>query len=109
MTSTPEGAAKLQEFHRLLFATASGPLRQEIGRITGVAVREATAEVPPAADSVVGVFTTGTVVQVYLLAGGVLPGTWSDGERGKEGLNPPNLIESARAAGGTDDRETGLF
>jgi uncharacterized protein YbcI len=59
---SPAGAAQVQEFHRQLFASSSEPLRQEIERITGVAVREAAAEVEPA---------TGTVVQVYLLAGGV--------------------------------------
>ena len=37
-------------------------------RITGVEVREATAEVEPTTGTVVQVFTTGTVVQVYLLA-----------------------------------------
>jgi uncharacterized protein YbcI len=109
MTATPEGASRIQEFHRRLFATAAGPLRQEIGRITGVEVREATAEVPPAADPVVGVFASGTVVQVFLLARGVPPGTWSDGERGNDEFNRPNLVESARAAGGTGDGETGRF
>ena len=63
----------------------------------------------PAADPVVGVFASGTVVQVFLLARGVPPGTWSDGVRGKDEFNRPNLIESARAAGGTDDGKTGLF
>ena len=43
--STPEGAARVQEFHRQLFDSSVGSLREEIRRITGVAVGEAAAEV----------------------------------------------------------------
>jgi hypothetical protein len=43
-------------------------LRQEIEKIAGVEVREATAEVETTTGSVMHVFTTGTVVQVFLLA-----------------------------------------
>src|ERR1700686_4938148 len=82
---TPAGAAEIQEFHRQLFAGSSDSLRQEIKRITGMEVREATAEVEPASGAVVQAFTTGTVVQVFLLAGsapteawsGSVPGNWS--------------------------------
>ena len=65
------GAAQVQEFHRQLFLSSCGPLRQAIERITGVAVREAAAEVEPATGTVVQVFSTGTLVQVFLLAGHV--------------------------------------
>ena len=58
----------MQEFHRQLFTNSSDSLRQEIKRITGVEVREATAEVEPTTGTVVQAFTTGTVVQVFLLA-----------------------------------------
>jgi uncharacterized protein YbcI len=64
----PDGAAKVQEFHRQLFATAAGTLRREIERITGAKVREASAEIEPRTGTVVNVFATGTVVQVFLLA-----------------------------------------
>jgi uncharacterized protein YbcI len=77
LAKSPEGAAQIQDFHRQLFANASESLRQEIKRITGVEVREATAEVEPATGTVVGVFTTGTTVQVYLLAHSVPADTWS--------------------------------
>jgi uncharacterized protein YbcI len=77
LARSPEGAAQLQDFHRQLFANASESLRQEIKRITGVEVREATAEVEPTTGTVVGVFTTGTTVQVYLLAHAVPAGSWS--------------------------------
>jgi uncharacterized protein YbcI len=65
------GAAQVQEFHRQLFLSSCGPLRQAIKRITGVAVREAAAQVEPASGTVVQVFSTGTLVQVFLLAGRV--------------------------------------
>ena len=76
LAKSPEGAAQVQDFHRQLFANASESLRQEIKRITGVEVREATAEVEPTTGTVVGVFTTGTTVQVYLLARGVPADVW---------------------------------
>jgi uncharacterized protein YbcI len=59
---SPIGAAQVPEFHRQLFCNSCESLRQEIQRITGVAVREATAVVET---------TTGTMVQVFLLAQGV--------------------------------------
>jgi uncharacterized protein YbcI len=77
LAKSPAGAAQIQDFHRQLFANASESLRQEIKRITGVDVREATAEVEPSTGTVVGVFTTGTTVQVYLLANSVTADTWS--------------------------------
>lgn len=77
LAKSPAGAAQVQEFHRQLFANSCGSLRQEIKRITGVDVQEATAEIEPATGAVVEVFTTGTVVQVFRLAQGVSPGNWS--------------------------------
>lgn len=82
LAKSPEGAAQVQEFHRQLFVNASDSLRQEIKRITGVEVREATAEIEPGTGTVVGVFTTGTTVQVYLLAQNVPSETWSGNGRG---------------------------
>ena len=77
LAKTPEGAAQVQEFHRQLFASDSESLRQEIKRITGINVREATAEVEPASGAIVQAFTTGTVVQVFLLDGSSSTETWS--------------------------------
>jgi uncharacterized protein YbcI len=65
---SPTGAAQVQEFHRQLFHTSADSLREEIKRITGRDVREAAAEVEPASGTVVHAFTTGNVVQVFLLA-----------------------------------------
>jgi uncharacterized protein YbcI len=77
LARTSAGAAQVQDFHRQLFASASEGLRKEIKRITGMDVRQATAEVEPATGAVVQAFTTGTVVQVFLLDGVVPTETWS--------------------------------
>ena len=62
------GAAQVQEFHRQLFFNSADSLRDEIKRITGREVCEAAAEVEPATGTVVHAFTTGNVVQVFLLS-----------------------------------------
>jgi uncharacterized protein YbcI len=77
LAQTREGAAQVQEFHRQLFADAADSLREEIKNITGVAVREAIAEVEPANGIVVQAFTTGSMVQVFLLDKIVPAGTWT--------------------------------
>lgn len=71
MTRSPDGAAKLQEYHRRLFFNGSDTLRQDIRRITGMDVREASegAELTP--EAVVQVFASGTMVQLFLLSGKV--------------------------------------
>jgi uncharacterized protein YbcI len=81
LAKNPAGTASMQEFHRQLFNDSADSLRQEIKRITGVAVREATVEVEPTSGTVVKAFTTGTVVQVFLLADSVTAGTWSGNGR----------------------------
>ena len=81
LAQSAAGAAQVQDFHRQLFASSADGLRQEIKRITGVEVREATAEVETTTGTVVQVFTTGTMVQLFLLAGSVPSDTWSgDGQ-----------------------------
>ncbi len=77
LAQSAAGAAKVQEFHRQLFNSSAETLRQEIKRITGVEVREATAEVETTTGTVVQVFTSGTMVQVFLLAHGVAADTWN--------------------------------
>jgi len=78
LAQNPDGAEKVQEFHRQLFASAAGPLRREIERITGVKVREASADIEPKNGLVAHSFSTGTVVQVYLLANRVETDVWSN-------------------------------
>jgi hypothetical protein len=58
----------VQEFHRQLFFNSADSIRQEIKRITGREVREAAAEVETVTGAVVHAFTTGAMVQVFLLA-----------------------------------------
>jgi uncharacterized protein YbcI len=69
MAQSPEGAAKVQEFHRLLFLNFSDTLSQEIKQITGMEVHERSAEVDSTCGPVVEVFPSGTMVQVFLLSG----------------------------------------
>ena len=80
LAKSPEGAAQVQKFHKQMFDNTADSLRQEIKRITGVEVREATSEVEPTTGTVVKVFTTGTVVQVFLLASDVPADSWSGNE-----------------------------
>jgi uncharacterized protein YbcI len=80
LAKTAEGAAQVQQFHRQLFNNSAAELREEIKRITGVEVREATAEVEATTGTVVQAFTTGTVVQVFLLAGNVPAENWNGGQ-----------------------------
>jgi uncharacterized protein YbcI len=78
------GAARVEEFHQQLFANSSDELLEEIKRITGQEVREATAEIETSSGTVVKVFTTGTEVQVFRLAGHVATDTWSGDGNGCE-------------------------
>jgi uncharacterized protein YbcI len=80
LAKTSDAAAQVQEFHRQLFANDSDSLRQEIKRITGVEVREAVADVETTTGSVMQIFTTGTMVQVFRFAHGVPSDTWGGGE-----------------------------
>ena len=73
LSRSPAGAAKVQEFHRQLFASSCDTLRQEIKRITGMDVREATLKIAPAGGTTVQKFTAGAVVQVFLLDGSNAP------------------------------------
>lgn len=73
-SQSPAGAAKVQEYHRQLFHSASATLRADIKRITGMEVQEAAAEIEPTSGAVVQVFTTGTTVQVFQLSGSVAAG-----------------------------------
>lgn len=77
LAKSPAGAVQVQEFHRQLFANSCEGLRQQIQEITGVEVREATAEVETTSGTVVQVFTSGAMVQVFLLAHNVPADSWS--------------------------------
>lgn len=85
VSRTPEGAAQVREFHRELFQNSIGPLKAEIERITGVALSEAAAEVETETGAVMHVFTTGNMVQVFQLAGGLSTETWNGSKGGPAG------------------------
>lgn len=76
LARTPEGAAKVQEFHRHLFSSSDQSLRDEIKRLTGVGVRESSAEVEIDSGAVVHAFTSGTMVQVFQMADKVPASAW---------------------------------
>jgi uncharacterized protein YbcI len=75
LAASPEGAANLQELHQQLFQLSSDPLRQEIKRITGLAICE---DAKNKATAAVQVFSVGTVVQVFLLAGHLPADSWEE-------------------------------
>ena len=91
LAQSPEGAARVQEFHRQLFTDSAGELREEIKKITGVEVRDAAGEVEPTSGTVVQVFTTGTMVQVFLLARGVPAGSWT-GSKASNGSQKTEVL-----------------
>ncbi len=72
----------MREYHRRLFDSSCDSLRQEIKRITGVEVREASVEVEATTGAVVQTLACGAVVQVFLLAHRVPADAWS--ERGPD-------------------------
>lgn len=67
LASTDSGAAKVEQYHRALFAVSCDELRKEIQRLTGRKVREAAVVVEPATGAIVHAFTSGTVVQIFQL------------------------------------------
>jgi uncharacterized protein YbcI len=77
LARTTDGAVQVQEFHRQLFNNSAESLTDEIRRITGVEVCEAAAEVETTTGTVVHTFTTGTMVQVFLLAHSVPSDIWN--------------------------------
>lgn len=84
LSGTPDGAAQVQEYHRRLFDDSIGLLRQEIQRITGVKVVEAAVEMETKTGAIVHAFTSGTMVQVFQLAGSISLETWN----GREPVSP---------------------
>ena len=77
LSCTPEGAVQVQEYHRQLFVDSVDLLREEIKRITGVAVGETAAEIETTTGAIVHAFTTGTMVQVFQLAHRIPADLWN--------------------------------
>lgn len=89
LSRTPEGAARVQDFHRQLFASSSDALRRAIRRITGVDVREAAAEVETATGSVIHAFTSGTMVQVFQMSSPLPLDAWNPSEKTSRSAGAP--------------------
>jgi uncharacterized protein YbcI len=77
LSQTPDGASFVRDFHRRLFDSSVGLLREEIDRITGVAIREAAVEVETGTGAVEHAFASGTMVQVFRLANRIAPEAWT--------------------------------
>jgi len=92
LARSQQGVAQVQEYHRRLFAASAEALRKEIKRITGREVREAAAEIEPATGSIVHVFTSGTMVQVFLLGeiAHEAPSNETDGATKDQPIPPAN-------------------
>lgn len=89
LSRTSDGAARVEEYHRQLFKDSVNSLRQEIKRITGVAVGEAAVEVETTTGAVVHAFATGTMVQLFRLADSIPTNAWNG-----SGLdNPSHTME----------------
>lgn len=68
LARSPAGAAQVRDFHRRLFAASSGALKREIAGITGMRLREASADVEVRTGDLVLALTTHRTVDVFLLA-----------------------------------------
>jgi hypothetical protein len=77
MASTPEGAARVNEFHQRLFQASAALLHLQLQRILGVQIRESSIEMEPPTGRYLEVFPSGALVQVFLLSQAVPPGMWS--------------------------------
>jgi uncharacterized protein YbcI len=101
LCKTPAGVAHVEELHRQLFAVSSESLLREISSITGAEVLEASAGVETPAGTVVQVFSSGAIVQVFLLAHSLPPETWSGpGDLPEEGDSPVLVLTDAAAGTG---------
>ena len=77
LSQSYEGANFVRDFHRRLFDSSVGSLREEINRITGIPIREAAVEVETATGAVEHAFASGTMVQVFRLANRITPEAWN--------------------------------
>ena len=99
LVCTPQGAAQVQEFHRQLFDSSSESMREEIKRITGRDVREATAEVETATGAIAHAFRSGGMVQVFLLSPEADSDEGTDRESieraNDDGFHPPAQVDAS--------------
>ena len=80
LCSTDKGEAQIRDFHRKLIRLSLGPLQDEVERITGSVLREVLVEVESETGAVIYVFTTGSMLQVFKLVGGLSSEVWGESE-----------------------------
>jgi uncharacterized protein YbcI len=73
LANTEDGAARVREYHRQLFASTSGSLIDEIKRITGASANES----PAINGTTVPIFESGAVVHVFVLAAAIPLNVWN--------------------------------
>ena len=78
LSRSSDGANFVRDFHRRLFDSSVGSLREEINRIASVPIRETAVEVETATGAVEYAFASGTMVQVFRLANRIAPEAWND-------------------------------
>ena len=77
LARTPEGAAQVQEFHRQLFNNSADACGRRSNASPGSRWARRAAEVETTTGAVVHAFTTGTMVQVFQLAGSISAESWN--------------------------------
>lgn len=77
LTQSASGAAQVKATYQEPLNDSCEPLRQEIKKITGEEVSDASAEIEPITGTAIQVFATGTVVQKFRLVDSVPSDTWS--------------------------------
>lgn len=77
LAQTPQGAARVEEYHRELFRNSSATLHHDLQKILGVEVQESSVEVDPATGRLVEVLPSGDLVQVFVLSQAVETQAWT--------------------------------
>jgi uncharacterized protein YbcI len=77
LSTSHEGSAAVQEFHRLLFAASSSELQNEINRITGIEVQDSGPVTRGSTGAMFQSFADGTMVQLFLLKEGLTEKVWN--------------------------------
>ncbi|ADG69967.1 hypothetical protein Plim_4157 [Planctopirus limnophila DSM 3776] len=77
LSQTETGAAQVQEYHNRLFMCSLPALREELQRVTGVAIQDAAVEFETDNGVVTHTFVNGTVIQLFRLASGIPASKWT--------------------------------
>ena len=64
LAQSPAGAAQVREFHRRLFTNVSAPLHRKTKKISGMEVRDTTAEIEPTTGGAVHVLSRATTQRI---------------------------------------------